>query len=176
MTIKDTTDRQVGHADLRRQHPGTVGGGTAYVGFTGGTGGLTATQDILTWTFSPNAAQSPERPSGLGATPASATSVNLTWTNNATNQTGLPPRPRHRRRLHPEPDHRRRCPRRQPARSPTPPPAWRPAARSIYRLRAFNSAGDSGQLQRRLGHHPARSAKADQPGHRTGTSPRPRST
>jgi hypothetical protein len=30
-----------------------VGGSTAYVGFTGGTGGLTATQDILNWTFDP---------------------------------------------------------------------------------------------------------------------------
>jgi len=28
-----------------------VGGNNAYVGFTGGTGGLSATQDILTWTF-----------------------------------------------------------------------------------------------------------------------------
>jgi hypothetical protein len=31
--------------------PGTVGANTAYVGFTGGTGGLTATQDILNWTY-----------------------------------------------------------------------------------------------------------------------------
>ena len=29
----------------------TVGSSTAYVGFTGGTGGLTATQEILTWSF-----------------------------------------------------------------------------------------------------------------------------
>src|SRR5262249_60616052 len=28
-----------------------VGGNVAYVGFTGGTGGQTATQDILTWTY-----------------------------------------------------------------------------------------------------------------------------
>lgn len=32
--------------------PAAVGAGTAYVGFTGGTGGSTATQKILTWTFS----------------------------------------------------------------------------------------------------------------------------
>ena len=32
--------------------PATVGGNTALVGFTGGTGGLTATQEILTWTYS----------------------------------------------------------------------------------------------------------------------------
>jgi Bacterial lectin/Chitobiase/beta-hexosaminidase C-terminal domain/Legume lectin domain len=31
--------------------PAKVGGNTAYVGFTGGTGGLTAIQDVLTWTF-----------------------------------------------------------------------------------------------------------------------------
>jgi fibronectin type 3 domain-containing protein len=48
-----------------------------------------ATQDILTWTFAPNATTSPNAPSGLGATPASATSVNVNWTNNATNQTGF---------------------------------------------------------------------------------------
>ena len=31
--------------------PAVVGGSTAYVGFTGGTGGASATQDILTWTW-----------------------------------------------------------------------------------------------------------------------------
>src|SRR5438309_405691 len=69
--------------------PPTVGTCTAYVGFTRGAGGLVAPQDILTWTFAPNATTSPNAPSGLGATPASATSINLNWTNNATNQTGF---------------------------------------------------------------------------------------
>jgi hypothetical protein len=31
--------------------PATVGAGTAYVGFTGGTGGLTSVQQVLNWTF-----------------------------------------------------------------------------------------------------------------------------
>jgi hypothetical protein len=31
--------------------PGTVGGNTAYVGFTGGTGGSVANQDIIMWTY-----------------------------------------------------------------------------------------------------------------------------
>jgi hypothetical protein len=31
--------------------PSTVGGNTAFVGFTGGTGGLTAQQEIITWTY-----------------------------------------------------------------------------------------------------------------------------
>jgi hypothetical protein len=34
--------------------PATVGANIAYVGFTGGTGGLTATQKILTWTYTAN--------------------------------------------------------------------------------------------------------------------------
>ncbi len=37
--------------------PGTVGGNTAFVGFTGGTGGLTASQKIETWTFVSTPAQ-----------------------------------------------------------------------------------------------------------------------
>ncbi len=44
--------------------PTAVGGNTAYAGFTGGTGGLTATQDILTWTYSTGTALTP------AATPA----------------------------------------------------------------------------------------------------------
>jgi len=31
--------------------PGTVGANTAYVGFTGGTGGSTAVQEVLTWSY-----------------------------------------------------------------------------------------------------------------------------
>jgi len=31
--------------------PAAVGGNTALVGFTGGTGGLTATQEIISWTY-----------------------------------------------------------------------------------------------------------------------------
>jgi hypothetical protein len=37
--------------------PGTAVGNTAYAGFTGGSGGSTATQDILTWTFTSGAPQ-----------------------------------------------------------------------------------------------------------------------
>ena len=33
--------------------PGTVGGTTAYVGFTGATGGLTSTDTIFTWSYLP---------------------------------------------------------------------------------------------------------------------------
>jgi fibronectin type 3 domain-containing protein len=58
---------------------------SAYVGFTGGTGGLTATQNIQTWTIT----TAPAAPSNLVATAASGTEADLTWTNNATNQTGF---------------------------------------------------------------------------------------
>lgn len=43
--------------------PGTVGGSTAYVGFTAGTGQSTATQDILSWTYAPQ----PYYPSGFAS-------------------------------------------------------------------------------------------------------------
>ena len=60
--------------------PSTVGGTAAYVGFTGGTGGSTAIQEILSWTYTATTAQ------GTAATPtfspapgtyASAQSVTL---------------------------------------------------------------------------------------------------
>jgi hypothetical protein len=38
--------------------PSTVGANTAFVGFTGGTGGQTATQDIVTWSYNTAAASS----------------------------------------------------------------------------------------------------------------------
>jgi hypothetical protein len=64
--IKDTVTGKSATETYTINIPGTVGGTTAYVGFTGGTGELVATQDILTWTFSPNASVSPNAPSGLG--------------------------------------------------------------------------------------------------------------
>lgn len=55
MTITDTTTT----TDTFTQSwpvniPGTVGGNTAYVGFTGGTGGYTSKQEVLTWTYTVN--------------------------------------------------------------------------------------------------------------------------
>jgi len=87
--LTDTVTKATATQTYTVNIPSLVGGATAYVGFTGGTGGLTATQDILNWTFAPGAGQAPAAPTALGAQPASATSVALTWTNNATNQTGF---------------------------------------------------------------------------------------
>jgi fibronectin type 3 domain-containing protein len=89
VTIEDTVTNKSATQNYTINIPTTLGGTLGYVGFTGGTGGLVATQDILSWTYTPTAATSPNAPSGLGAVPASATSVTLTWTNNAANQTGF---------------------------------------------------------------------------------------
>src|SRR5439155_5336767 len=89
VTIKDTITGKSATQTYYVDIPTTVGNTTAHVGFTGGIGVLTATHDILSWTYSPTPATSPNAPSGLGAVPASATSVSLNWINNATNQTGF---------------------------------------------------------------------------------------
>jgi hypothetical protein len=59
MTITDATNSaQKFTASWNINIPGTVGSNTAYVGFTGGTGGQTAIQEILNWTYGPTSGQS----------------------------------------------------------------------------------------------------------------------
>ena len=53
MTITDTVTNAVFTQTFPIDIPTTVGGNTAYAGFTGGTGGLSAVQNILTWTLTP---------------------------------------------------------------------------------------------------------------------------
>jgi hypothetical protein len=55
MTITDATAGKSFSQSWTVNIPTTVGGNTAYVGFTGGTGGSTATQEIITWTYTPGA-------------------------------------------------------------------------------------------------------------------------
>ena len=51
LNLTDTvTNKTFSHA-FTINIPSTVGGNTAYVGFTGGTGGATAIQNVLNWTF-----------------------------------------------------------------------------------------------------------------------------
>jgi hypothetical protein len=53
MTITDTTTpANTFTTSFPINIAATVGGNVAFVGFTGGTGGQTATQEILNWTFS----------------------------------------------------------------------------------------------------------------------------
>ena len=51
MTLTDTVTKATYTNSWAVNIPSTVGGNAAYIGFTGGTGGLTAKQEILTWTF-----------------------------------------------------------------------------------------------------------------------------
>jgi hypothetical protein len=51
MTITDTTVNATFSTSWPINIPQTIGGNTAFVGFTGGTGGETASQKIETWTF-----------------------------------------------------------------------------------------------------------------------------
>ena len=53
-TITDTVTGASYSASQVLNIPSTVGGNTAYVGFTAGTGGLTAIQQIANWTYSVN--------------------------------------------------------------------------------------------------------------------------
>jgi hypothetical protein len=63
MTITDTvTTAQTFTTSWPVNIPGTVGANTAWVGFTGGTGGLVATQEIVTWTYAPGAVTNPKTP------------------------------------------------------------------------------------------------------------------
>ncbi|WP_168221723.1 fibronectin type III domain-containing protein [Aquisphaera giovannonii] len=89
VVIRDTQTGKSATQAYTINIPSAVGGSTAYAGFTAGTGGLSAKQDIITWSFAPNAPQAPSAPSGLGASPATDTSVSLAWANNATNQAGF---------------------------------------------------------------------------------------
>jgi len=54
LTLTDTSTNAVFTASKAINIPSTVGANTAYAGFTGGTGSLTATQAIKTWTYTVN--------------------------------------------------------------------------------------------------------------------------
>ncbi|MBV8674650.1 MAG: chitobiase/beta-hexosaminidase C-terminal domain-containing protein [Acidobacteriaceae bacterium] len=52
MTLTDTQTNASVTKSFDVNIPGVVGGNSAYVGFTAGTGGLSATQNILSWSYS----------------------------------------------------------------------------------------------------------------------------
>jgi len=53
MRITDATTQATFQTSWPINIPLTIGSNTAYVGFTGGTGGVSATQDILSWIYIP---------------------------------------------------------------------------------------------------------------------------
>jgi hypothetical protein len=69
MTITDTTTAASFTISWPINIPGTVGGNTAYVGFTGGTGGGSTDQQILNWTYGTGSTGSTGS-SGTTASPA----------------------------------------------------------------------------------------------------------
>ncbi len=88
-TITDTTTSASGTWSYPINIPATVGGNTAYVGFTGSTGTATATQDILSWTYASLPTAVPTAPTHLTATAASGTQINLSWTDTANDEAGF---------------------------------------------------------------------------------------
>jgi len=79
-TITDATTGKTFTASATVNIPSLVGGNTAFVGFTGGTGGSTATQDIITWTFNSG--------SGTGPGPAIQYETESTAVFNASKSSG----------------------------------------------------------------------------------------
>ncbi|HEV3203057.1 MAG TPA: hypothetical protein VGY77_01680 [Gemmataceae bacterium] len=68
--------------------PAKIGGDTAYVGFTGGTGNLFSLQDILNWRFEPRDPL-PAAPTELRITSAANSQVDLAWNCNSFNEDGF---------------------------------------------------------------------------------------
>ncbi len=73
LTITDQVTTASYTASTAINIPATVGGNTAYVGFTGGTGGETATQSILSWTYSNSVSSGPAPTATPTFTPAAGT-------------------------------------------------------------------------------------------------------
>ena len=51
LTLTDTVNGYSATEVYPINIPATVGGSTAYVGFTGGSGGSSATQNVLSWSY-----------------------------------------------------------------------------------------------------------------------------
>jgi hypothetical protein len=88
--ITDATSSTSFHTSFPVNIPNLVGGSTGYVGFTGGSGGLTAVQDILSWTYVPSGSGNPQ-PLQIttGSLPAGAVGVSYQAVLAAAN--GVPP-------------------------------------------------------------------------------------
>src|SRR5262249_37033023 len=84
-TIRNVTDPKVPifMHDYTVNIPMWIGSETAFVGFTGGTGGLNANQDILNWTYTEQEDNLPPRaPTNLRFANTTSSSVTVVWNNN----------------------------------------------------------------------------------------------
>src|SRR5262249_33556192 len=84
-TVTGATQMQTYNVDI----PSHVGGDTAYVGFTAGTGGLTSFQDILRWVYAPSSGTGLTAPSLVVANAISGTQATVSWTDSGTGETGF---------------------------------------------------------------------------------------
>src|SRR5262249_1333146 len=71
-TLTETITDQTTHATVTETYnnvniPALVGSNTAFVGFTGGTGGLNAQQDVQTWTYTPGSGAGINHSAGLAS-------------------------------------------------------------------------------------------------------------
>ncbi|HEV8067501.1 MAG TPA: fibronectin type III domain-containing protein [Planctomycetaceae bacterium] len=89
VTITDASTKATATESYTVNIPQVIGSNTGYVGFTGGTGGSTAVQNILTWSYSPTSSTSPAAPSNLTGTVISGSEIDISWTNNANNATSV---------------------------------------------------------------------------------------
>jgi hypothetical protein len=88
-TLTDTVTNAVFTHQYKISIPNHLAGDQGYIGFTGGTGGETSIQQILSWAFVTLPNNVPPAPSRLKAAPASSSQINLTWKDNAANETGF---------------------------------------------------------------------------------------
>jgi fibronectin type 3 domain-containing protein len=77
VAITDTSTQATTSQSYPIDIPATIGASTAYVGFTAATGAMTATQDILSWTFDPPIL-TPGTPTNVAMTPGTG-QVALQW-------------------------------------------------------------------------------------------------
>ncbi len=89
VTITDSVTLATATQNYTVNIPALLGATTGWAGFTGGTGGLTAVQNVLKWTFSPTTPVTVTAPTGLQSTAATAATVSLSWTNTAANATSV---------------------------------------------------------------------------------------
>ena len=89
-TLTETLTDLSTHATFTRTYPvnlvSVLGGSTAYLGFTAGTGGQSAQQDILSWSYNAAFSGTPGAPGSPSATPTAGTQVNVAWTDQSSNE------------------------------------------------------------------------------------------
>ena len=88
-TVMDTVSGGVYSHNYTVDIPAVIGGTTAWLGFTGGTGGEVVIQQIKTWTFVTIPSSPPTSPAGLTGAPASGTQINLSWTDTSSTEDGF---------------------------------------------------------------------------------------